>query len=262
MTTQPIPLTPQEVNILIECPLHYHFAKQPASLAGPATAQAEVDALVRDTVQQLHAAGGPARFSLADCLVRVAGYPSAVQMVEQYYRRLERDWRQMMAGNEAMSLKISLTGVSLRLNAIIDRLDRTSDGGIMAVLLRTEDGPVPTADDLRRNLAVTIYHALVAATYPLKRPVRIQELWLRSNQEITAELSEDEYRDNLSRLRLPVRALARGEVMARPGLHCDVCPFKYRGCPVYANDPDATPDDFDPADSDGKIPPRQWIFKI
>ncbi|MCB0174926.1 MAG: hypothetical protein KDJ97_30735, partial [Anaerolineae bacterium] len=109
---------------------------------------------------------------------------------------------------------------------------------------------------------VTIYHALVAATYPLKRPVRIQELWLRADQEVTVELSEDEYRDNLGRLRQPVRALARGEVMARPGLHCDVCPYKYRGCPVYANDPDAAPEDFDPTGSDGKIPPRQWIFKV
>ena len=262
MTTQPIPLTPQEVNILVECPLHYHFAKQPAALSGPATAQAEIDALVRDTVQQLHAAGGPARFSLADCLVRVAGYPAAVQMVERYYRRLERDWRRVMAGNEAMSLKISLAGVSLRLNAIVDRLDRTSDSGILAVLLRTDDALLPTTDDLRQNLAVTIYHALVAATYPLKRPVRIQELWLRADQEVTVELSEDEYRDNLGRLRQPVRALARGEVMARPGLHCDVCPYKYRGCPVYANDPDAAPEDFDPTGSDGKIPPRQWIFKV
>lgn len=262
MSTQPIPLTPQEVSILVECPLHYHFARQSTARSGPISAQAEIDALVRDTIQQLHAAGGPARFSLADCLVRVAGYPAAVEMVEHYYRRLERDWRQMMAGNEAVSLKISLAGVPLRLNGIIDRLDRTSDGGILAIRLRTESAPLPTPDTLRHNLAATIYHALVAATYPLKRPVRIQELWLRPNQEVTIELSEEEYRQNLSRLRRPVRALARGEVMARPGLHCDVCPFKHRGCPVYANDPEVTPEDFDTADSGGKIPPRQWIFKI
>ena len=111
---------------------------------------------------------------------------------------------------------------------------------------------------------MTIYHALVATTYPLKRPVRMQELWLRLNQEVTIELSEEEYRHNLSYLREPVQALARGEVRARPGLHCDICPFKYQGCPVYAHDAEAEsgPDDFEPPASGGKMSPRQWIFKI
>ena len=111
---------------------------------------------------------------------------------------------------------------------------------------------------------MTIYHSLVAATYPLKRPVRLQELWLRENKNVTIELSEDEYRRNLSELREPVQALARGEVMARPGLHCDVCPFKHRGCPVYAHevtDQDEV-DDLASPPPGGKIPPRKWIFKI
>ena len=68
----------------------------------------------------------------------------------------------------------------------------------------------------------------------------------------------------MGQLREPVQSLARGEVMARPGLHCDVCPFKYQGCPVYAQEDDVEtePDDFVPPTSDGKIPPRKWIFKI
>lgn len=263
MNRQPILLTPNDVRILVRCPLHYHFSQQKS--AGPTNpsvkTQAEVDELVRETIQHLHSAGGPARLSLADCLVRVAGYPPAVQMIEHYYRLLRHDWPRMIAGNEAMRLRISISGVSLILDATVDRLDKTSDGGILAMLFRTEAGPLPTPDDLREDLAITVYHALVAATYPLKRPVRVQELWLRSNQEVTIELSEDEYRRNLSRLREPVQALARGEVRARPGLHCDVCPFKYRGCPVYAHEADS-PDDFDPSASSGKIPPRQWIFKI
>jgi hypothetical protein len=170
----------------------------------------------------------------------------------------------MLAGNETMSLKIVLAGIPLLLTGTVDRLDRTSDGGILAVLFRTEGGPAPEAAELLQNPAMTIYHALVAATYPLKRPVRIQELWLQPNQEVTIELSEDEYRDNLGRLREPVQALARGEVMARPGSYCDVCPFQYRGCPVYVYDPngETEADDFEPPTSDGKIPPRKWIFKI
>jgi hypothetical protein len=111
---------------------------------------------------------------------------------------------------------------------------------------------------------MTIYHALVAATYPLKRPVRIQEWWLQLDQNVVLELSEDEYRRNLSDLREPIQALARGEVMARPGLHCDSCPFKYRGCPVYAHETGQQnlTDEFAPLPQRGKIHSRKWIFKI
>jgi len=161
-----------------------------------------------------------------------------------------------------MTLRISIAGVSLLLRGTIDRLDKTSDGGVLAILFRTGESVPPTPADLRRNPAITIYHALVAATYPLKRPVRIQELWLTPNQEVTVELGEEEYRQNLSLLREPVQALARGEVMARPGLHCDVCPFKHNGCPVYAQDSESEPDEFAPPKSGGKMTPRKWIFKI
>lgn len=185
-------------------------------------------------------------------------------MVERYYHRLEQEWEGLMASNETMQLRISLGGVSLALEATVDRLDRTRDGGVLAILFRTEEATPPTTASLRRDHAITIYHALVAATYPLKRPVRIQELWLRHNESFTVELSEDEFRRNLSDLREPVQALARGEVMARPGLHCDICPFKYHGCPVYSHEAEAEDqaDDFDPSSPAGKMSLRKWIFKI
>jgi RecB family exonuclease len=268
MIKQPIPLTPIEVRVLTRCPLHYHFLQQkPLMQADPA--QEELDKLVRETIQQLHAAGGPARLSLEECLKKVANQSKARQMIERYYHRLEQDWPQMMAGNETMQLRISIGGVSLSLQGTVDRLDKTSDGGILAILFRTEDGPLPTDADLRHDRAMTIYHALVAATYPLKRPVRIQEWWLSLDQRVTIELSEEEFRGNLSDLREPAQALARGEVMARPGLHCDTCPFKYHGCPVYSHEaasqsegPQSEGDDFALRPPDGKIPPRKWVFKI
>jgi hypothetical protein len=263
MTRQPIPLTPTEVAVLAQCPLHYHFLQQKPSVQMDQTL-ATRDKLVRESIRQLHAAGGPARLSLASCLQQAVGEPVVEQIVERYYQRLAQDWPQMIAGNETVQLKISIGGVSLLLQGTIDRLDKTSDGGILAILFRTEDGPLPTAADLRRNHAMTIYHALVAATYPLKRPVRIQEMWLQLDQEVTIELSEDEYRHNLSDLREPTQALARGEVMARPGLHCDTCPFKHHGCPVYAHQTDThnETENFTLHPPDGKIPPRKWIFKI
>lgn len=259
MIKQPIPLSPDEVRVLARCPLHYHFLHQ-----SPEPDQSPLDRLVREAIQTLHAAGGPARLPLADCLKQVAGHGHAEIILKRYYHRLEQDWPNLIAGNETMQLKISIAGVSLLLQTTVDRLDKTSDGGILAILFRTGEGPVPTPADLLRDHAMTIHHALVAATYPLKRPVRLQEWWLQSDQVVTIELSEEEYRHNLSDLREPVQALARGEVMARPGLHCDNCPFKYRGCPVYAGETESQiePDDFVPPSPRGKIHPRKWVFKI
>jgi len=259
MVKQPIPLTPHEVRVLAQCPLHYHFLQQKA-LKQPDVA---LDNLVRETIQQLHAAGGPARLPLEACLKPVAGQPQARQMLESYYHHLEQDWPHMIAGNETIELKISLGGVSLLLTGTIDRLDKTSDGGILAIFFRADAGPLPDSADLRGNHALTIYHLLTAATYPLKRPVRLQEWWLALNQKVTIELSEEEYRRQLSDLREPAQALARGEVMARPGLHCDTCFFKHHGCPVYTHEtaPNNAEDLASPL-ADGKIPSRKWIFKI
>lgn len=259
MVKQSISLTPQQVSVLARCPLHYHFLQQ----SRPAVPDL-VGRQVRAAIQQLHAAGGPDRMPLADCLQPVRHHSAAYNMVEGYYHQLQRDWPRLVAGNESMQLKISIAGIPLMLHAIIDRLDKTSDGGILAILFRTETDPPPSETELRRDHALTIYHALVAAAYPRKRPVRVQTWWLAADHTITIELSEDEYRRNLSDLREPVRALARGEVVARPGHYCETCPFQYRGCPVYSQQPDTEnqSDDFVSPPSRGKIPPRNWVFKI
>lgn len=259
MLRQPISITPTEARILARCSLHYYFLQQTSEQTEPA--QAALDKLVRETIQDLHAAGGPARLTLEQCLAKAAKQPPAQAMIEHYYRRLIEEWPQLIAGNETLELKISIAGVPVIVSGTLDRLDKTPDGGILAILFRTENGPLPTPTDLRQDHALTIYHALVAANYPHKRPIRLRELWLQLDQEVTIELSEEEYRHNLGHLREPIQALARGQVRARPGLHCEVCPFKYRGCPVYAHEQNEA-DDLASTPSTGKIPPRQWIFKI
>ncbi len=260
MKPAPVLLTPANVAALMECLLHYHFLQQSPNLPAPQSDSADLDSRVRKVLARLHAAGGPARLSLAKYLEPVQHYPTAKKMAENYYHRLRRDWPRVMATNEALSLKISLAGVPLQLNGVVDRLDQTNDGGILAILFSTGPEPPPTPDQLRLLPASAVYHALVAAAYPLKRPVRLQQLWLHPNQEITVELSEDEYRANFSRLRDPVRALAQQKISARPGLHCETCQFKANGCPVYRPPAETAADDFDPAPPDGKIDSRRWIY--
>lgn len=258
MTQQPITLSPNDVTALLACSLQFHFSQQNIGL--PESDHAELDRRLRRVLNKLHAAGGPARLPLDKYLAPVEHYPLAHQMAETYYHRLRRDWRQVIAINEELSLKISLAGVPLVLRGTVDRLDQTRDGGILAILFCTQTGPLPDPDQFRRSPDSTIFHALVAAAYPLKRPVRLQQLWLYHNQDITIELSEDEYRANLGRLRSPVQALVRGEVNARPGHHCESCPYKFNGCPVYSQPEETNPEDFAAFPSDGKIQSRRWIF--
>jgi hypothetical protein len=252
MVDQPIPLSPEEIRVLITCPLHYHFLQQKTAV--PTAETVSIDARITGAIHQLHAAGGPARLSIRKLMAPLAEYPAAQLMVEHYYLHLRQEWPRMLSSNETMQLQISVGGVILALHATLDRVDKTGDGGVLAILLRTASQTPPTPNQLRRDPALTIYHAVVASAYPQKRPVRLQELWLYHNQAVTVELSEAEFRDNLRRLREPVQALARSEVRARPGHHCEACPFKQHGCPVYAHD-------------DGDGPPieptqRQWIYKI
>lgn len=258
MTTQPIHLTPDDVEILIQCPLHYHFRRQESETPPPAAQ--ELERLVRESIHRLHAQGGPGRVSLRRCLAPIQHHKAAQKLVERYYLRLRQDWASTIASNESLALKITIAGVPLQLNATVDRLNTSADGGIVAMLIRTQAETPPDDPQHRISPKFTIYHALVATAYPLKRPVRIQELWLQHNQQVTIELSEAEYRQNLNRLREPVLGLSKGQVRARPGLHCDSCPYKLAGCPVYAHHNSS--DDFDSPPPDGKIHPRQWLFEI
>ncbi|RME76973.1 MAG: hypothetical protein D6784_04720 [Chloroflexi bacterium] len=252
MTTRPIALSPTEAQTLVRCPLHFHFLLQ-----SPPEPPDLLDAAVRSAVRRLHAAGGPARLPLDD-LLQPLDLPAARQMVTRYYHRLEQDWPRLIAATEPMELPIKLGGILVHFHEVIDRVDFTSDGGILTIIFHTGPGPLPDPEDLRRSPAIAVYHALTAATYPTRRPVRIQKWWLALDQTVTVELSREEYLQHLADLRQAVHALVRGEVVARPGLHCEQCPFQYDGCPVYG--PDSP--DFDPDAPRGKIPPRQWIFRL
>lgn len=249
MSIHSLTLSPNEVRILARCSLHYHFLQQTSHDALD-PAHALTDHLTREAIQTLHASGGPSRVTLDECLRPVIHQRHVRQMVERYYHRLAREWDSVIASNEELSLKIMIGRVAVTLTGTLDRVDRTRDGGLIAISFRTETGDPPTEDELRHDHAMPIYHALVAASYPTRRPIRLQELWLRVDRTVTIELSEAEYRRSLSDLRQPIQALAMGQVMARPGWHCDTCPFKHRGCPVYS--------DLDADSPHGKIPPRTW----
>ena len=250
-------LSPTDLDIIAECTLKFSLLKQWLPSQGGDLAysdRASIEAVARETLDRLHAGGGPYRLNLPATLrvldqLLPEAYRDDValkrtlrQMVANYHRRLKRDWSGVIASNELMTLTIRLPRGAVRVEAAIDRVDREQDGGITTVKFVISADPIPE-HSLEEDIETTALHALGAAAYPHHRPVRVKYLWLHQNQEDIVELTEKQYRRNLEIMKARLQAWQEGEVMARPGSHCDECPFKYDGCPVYANDlpPDAVP---------------------
>ena len=235
--------SPVELGMITDCTLQYHFWRQ--TPAEPeAVALAEV---VGETIAYLHAAGGPQRLNLPATLRDMTRFIPAIyqdnvpfqtaarQMTANYHRRLKTEWARVIASNEAVALNIRLGRGLLQVEGVVERVDKEEEGGITAVQFKPSPRPIPTRN-LETDIETTLWHALAAAAYPDKRPVRVKYLWLYHNREEGVELSEKQYRANLEKVKGRAQAWLGGEILARPGPYCAACPFKYRGCPVYQNE--------------------------
>jgi len=234
-------LTSTEINRITLCTLQQHFWQQ-----SPPETKTVMDEAVLKTIQRLHAQGGPQRLNLPTTLRYVEGLlagatvsrqqlNTARQVVAAYHRRLRKEWTQVIASNELLTLNIRLRQDWIQIEAVVDRLDKGADDEISAISFITRAGPVSDLAQ-NKNIEATMLHALTAAAYPHKRPVRVIYRWLQHNQEQVLQLTERQYRENLAQVKERVEAWLDGEIMARPGLHCEKCPFKDQGCPIYPAD--------------------------
>ena len=241
---QPAVFSPADLAAITDCTLKFHFFRQTMATAFE---ESPLEAVVLQTINHLHASGGPHRLNLPATLRAMAQFvpesharnvplhATARQMVASYHRRLRGEWPHIIASQESMALAIRLSTGSIRVEAAIDRVDKAADGGVTAIQFVPWPSPIPEID-LETDIETTILHALVAANYPEKRPVRITYLWLYHNQTLSVELTEKTFRQNIERMRRRVAAWQAGEIVAQPGPYCDQCPFQYQGCPVFLHD--------------------------
>ncbi len=231
--------SPNQIQRIADCSLLQHFWTQ-----SPPPENAVSRAILK-TIRQLHAGGGPHRLNLPATLrilaqqlpadLPAAGITAARDIVARYHRQLRSEWAQIIASNEPLAMNLPLPHGVIRCETVIHRLDKTADGGITAIkLIPTEKPAAPIESD---SIEATMLHALTAAAYPHRRPVRVAFRWLRYDRTDTLELSENIYRRNLHRLKTRMQAWLDGEILARPGLHCETCPFKGAGCPLYPESP-------------------------
>ncbi|MEM7029262.1 MAG: PD-(D/E)XK nuclease family protein [Chloroflexota bacterium] len=249
--------SPTDLNHITDCTLKYSFFQQLDAASHDAVGFDEVlyidetsssnnllEMAVLKTIQHLHASGGPFRLNLPSALralgqyfseLKVQGkgdYVLARQIVANYHRQLKTEWVNVIASNELMTLTIRLRYQTIQAEAIIDRVDKAADGGITGVKFILS--PDRTPDDIGLNtIETTILHALIAATYPNRRPVRLKYVQLDHPQTKNIELNEKEFRQNWAKMKARVQAWLDGEILARPGPYCDRCPFQYQGCPLF-----------------------------
>jgi len=237
--------SPTDLKEIVDCTLKFYFFQQskrePLELS-------PLEAVVLQTIHALHAGGGPYRLNLPTILRRVPQFvpeseadnlalqTAARRMVATYHRRLKNEWANVIASNELMQLNIRLRRQVIQAEADIDRVDKVDDGGVAGLKFIASPDPIPERD-LETDIETTLLHALVAATYPNKRPVRIKYLWLYHDRAMTIELTEKQYRSNLEKMKDRLQAWQDGEILARPGPYCERCPFQYQGCPIYDHNP-------------------------
>ena len=237
--------SPTDLNHITDCTLKYSFFEQVDPLLTDNVTEDEyLETVVLKTIQHLHASGGPFRLNLPATLRTLeraireyevennSAYVAARQMVATYHRQLKAEWPNVIASNERMELTIRLPRNALQVEDVIDRVDKMPDGGITGVkfILSTEPLPLQIPDS---SIETTILHALIAAAYPGRRPVRLKYLFLFQNQTETIELTENQFRQNLAKMKSRVQAWLDGEILARPGPYCEACPFQYEGCPLF-----------------------------
>ncbi len=243
-----------DIQRIAACSLQQYFWQQSPPPSPPIT-----DTIL-EAIRHLHASGGSARLSLPATLryleqhnppgISTAEIIAAREIIAKYHRQLRLEWAQIVASNEPLSLQLSLPNGAIRCETTVHRLDKNNDGGITAIKLIPLAKPdVPLEAD---NIEVTALHALTAAAYPHRRPVRVAFRWLSADTTATLELTETVYRQNVQRLKMRLQAWLDGEILARPGLHCDTCPFKLNGCPLYSA---ATADQIEAADLDAATLP-------
>lgn len=248
--------SPTDLNTLSDCTLKFSFFQQvdayDAATYSAVTDNEAVDeiqaiqTLVLHTIQHLHASGGPFRLNLPATLRAMDQflpqtevnlkdiYVTARQILANYHRQLKAEWSQVIASNETMALTIRLRRAVVQVEENFDRVDKATDGGVTGLKFIV----APEMFDVTRDAAIeaTILHALIAATYPGRRPVRIAYRWLYQNKTTIIELTEKQFRQNLAKMKERVQAWQDGEILARPGPYCESCPFQFDGCPLFDSD--------------------------
>lgn len=255
----PLPptLSPSRVGAFTDCALAYRFAHLDR-LPEPPSPHATKGSLVHAALEALFALDAPARTpeAAAACLDTAAEALRAdpefalLGLDADGEAAFVADAHRLLEGYFAMEdpTAVHAVGLELRLRAevggvqvtgIIDRLDRTPDGGFVVVDYKTGRAPSERFEQ-GKLLGVDTYAVLCERVLGV-RPVAVRLLYVGEGVAITCTPSERSTRFIEQKVgavwQTIQRANASDSFRPRPGRLCDWCSFR-TWCPAFGGDPD------------------------
>lgn len=256
MYAVPTSLSPSRVESFTSCPMAFRFSSI-EKLPEPASIHTAKGTFVHRVLELLFQAPAPERtVSLALTLVAQAWAeitvsdeylmlgPSteeaealladATRLVERYFTIEDPT----SIAPEGLELRLEADMGALRLRGIIDRLERTSSGGLVVTDYKT--GRAPSASYEQRRLGGVHFYAWLCEQALGERPVEIRLLYLASGETITAYPSEQSIRFLPKRTGAVYQAIEKacltGDFRPQPSGLCDFCAFR-QWCPSFGGDP-------------------------
>jgi putative RecB family exonuclease len=254
----PTTLTPSKISSFTNCALSFRFSVIDRLPEVPSP-QAVKGTLVHRALQLFlsecdpgHRGRVEAETSLGRAWEQLRGHPEVAELglgeaerkaflgdasvLVDHYFELEEPNSVTAIGVE-LDLHAEIEGIALR--GIIDRLDRTPDGGLAVVDYKT--GRAPRLEQARSRLSALQLYARLCEAVLGERPTVVRLMYLRDRVVVSAAATDQSLRGVELRARAVwaaiERACERSDFRPNPSALCKWCSYQ-EFCPAFGGDPE------------------------
>ena len=259
MSAYPVPttLSPSRIESFLSCPLAFRFVNV-EKLPDPPTVATTKGSLVHRALEVFFGDEGDRSVghmhqSVDTAIEEYSSNPDLLDLELSGTALTEfvDDCRQLALGYLAMEDPSSVRAVGLEmrieaavgpvtLRGIIDRLERDQTGGLVVTDYKTGRAPAPGRE--KKSLGGVQLYSILCERSLGERPTRVQLMYLRSGQTVSAVPTDQSTRHMENRVTAVHRAIEQAcdTGVFRPqrsGL-CSFCAYQ-RWCPEFGGDPAA-----------------------
>lgn len=259
MSAYPVPttLSPSRIESFLSCPLAFRFVNV-QRLPDPPTVATTKGSLVHRALELFFGEDGDRsveylHHSVDTAVEEYGSHPDLLDLdlAGDALTEFVDDCRRLALGYLDMEDPAGVTPVGLEmrieapvgpvtLRGIIDRLERDTSGGLVVTDYKTGRAPAPGRE--KKSLGGVQLYSVLCERSLGERPVRVQLMYLRSGQTVSATPTDQSTRFMENRVAAVHRAIEQAceSGVFRPqrsGL-CSFCAYQ-RWCPEFGGDPAA-----------------------